>query len=167
MYCGGPQVRHKSSFLRQAGLAVAVVRMGTGRQVQSHRESTSGLPMYDLPPWQVNPSWLLPTWRAHLGTCPWPVLNCWWMGCKGMENLPCTAPVPLMEGQRGRVGGTVNKHSALLVCVGVFQGGFWKISYGRHPATCVGCDSETLPISPQMGEITASSFDVRIKWNYI
>lgn len=68
-----------------------------------------------------------------------------------------------MEGQRGRVGGTVNKHSALLVCVGVFQGGFWKISYGRHPATCVGCDSETLPISPQMGEITASSFDVRIK----
>lgn len=28
MYSGGPQVRHKPSFLRQAGLAVAVVRMG-------------------------------------------------------------------------------------------------------------------------------------------
>lgn len=65
-----------------------------------------------------------------------------------------------MGGQRERVEGTVNKHSALLVCVGVFQGGFGKISHGRHAATCAGCDSETLPVSPQMGEITASSFDV-------
>lgn len=63
-------------------------------------------------------------------------------------------------GQKERVEGTVNKHGALLVYVGVFQGGFGKISHGRQPATCAGCDSETLPISPQMGEITASSFDV-------
>lgn len=64
-----------------------------------------------------------------------------------MEDLPCKAPVRLMGGQRERVEGTVNKHSALPVCVGVFQGGFGKISHGRHPATCAGCGSETLSLS--------------------
>lgn len=160
---GVPKSDTNLFFLRQAGLAVAVARMGTGGH--SHRECISGLATYDLPPCQANPSWLSPTWR-DLGTCPSPVLTCWWKGWKGMEDIPCKAPVWLMGGRRERLEGTENKHSALLVCVGVFQGGFGKISHGR-PATCAGCDSETLPISPQMGEITASSFDVQIKWGYI
>lgn len=146
-----PKSDTSPSFLRQAGLAVAVVRMGTRGRVHSHRECTAGLATYYLPPCLVNPSWLSPTWRARLGTCPWPVLTSWWKDWKRGEDLPCKAPVRLMGGQRERVEGTVNKHSALLVYVGIFQGGFGKISHGRQPATCAGCDSETLPISPLDG----------------